>query len=95
MLLPALKELMDTSPELEWRDKISKIAEKTTHVVRVEKCIVRKMGYEFFADMHVEVDPHMTVINAHRIAHEVKDAIRGKLASVKDVLIHIEPARRD
>ena len=61
-------------------------------VARVEKCIVRKMGYHFFVDMHVEVDPQMTVQHAHEIAHVVKDLVRGELPAVRDVLVHIEPA---
>lgn len=92
LLRPAMNELMDTSPELGWRQRISSIAERTQHVIRVEKCIVRKMGYEYFADMHVEVDPNMTVRDAHLVAHIVKDNIRAELPQVRDVLVHIEPA---
>jgi cation diffusion facilitator family transporter len=92
LLRPAMDELMDTSPEAEWREKISDVAASTPHVVRVEKCIVRKMGFEYFADMHVEVDPEMTVRDAHLVAHRVKDNIRRELPQVRDVLVHIEPA---
>jgi divalent metal cation (Fe/Co/Zn/Cd) transporter len=56
-----------------------------------EKCIVRKVGYQYFVDMHVEVDPQMTVLRSHEIAHEVKDKVRGEMPSVSDVLVHIEP----
>jgi divalent metal cation (Fe/Co/Zn/Cd) transporter len=34
----------------------------------------------------------MNVHDAHVLAHRVKDAVRTALPSVKDVLIHIEPA---
>jgi len=34
----------------------------------------------------------MTVQRAHQIAHEVKDKVRTQLPSVRDVLVHIEPA---
>jgi divalent metal cation (Fe/Co/Zn/Cd) transporter len=57
----------------------------------VEKCIVRKVGYQYFVDMHVEVDPQMTVLRSHQIAHAVKDKIRDAKPAVSDVLIHIEP----
>jgi len=60
----------------------------------VEKCLVRKMGYRFYVDMHVEVDPGMTVDRAHAIAHAVKDHIRRAHPAVADVLVHIEPARK-
>jgi divalent metal cation (Fe/Co/Zn/Cd) transporter len=41
--------------------------------------------------MHIEVDPQMTVVRSHEIAHEVKDKIREAMPSVHDVLVHIEP----
>jgi cation diffusion facilitator family transporter len=92
LLKPALNELMDTSPQMEWREQLVKIAAATPEVVRVEKCIVRKMGTQYFADMHIEVDPQMSVEAAHRVAHQVKDNIRLKYPAVRDVLVHVEPA---
>jgi len=92
LLRPALNELMDASPDPAIAERIRHIAATTPGVARVEKCIVRKMGYHFFVDMHVEVDPQMTVQHAHEIAHVVKDLVRGELPTVRDVLVHIEPA---
>jgi len=91
LLRPALNELMDTAPGREIRDEIRRLAETIPGVARVEKCFVRRMGYRFYVDMHVEVDPQMTVLRSHEIAHEVKDKIRDTLPTVNDVLVHIEP----
>jgi len=91
LLRPALNELMDRSPEREVIEQIRKIGENTSGVDRVEKCLARKMGYQYFVDMHVEVDPQMTVQRAHEIAHNVKDKVRSELPAVNDVLVHIEP----
>ncbi len=92
LLRPALDELMDTSPEPAVTERIREIASAASGVVCVEKCIVRKMGYHLFVDMHVEVDPQMTVQRAHEIAHGVKDRVRQELPAVHDVLVHVEPA---
>jgi cation diffusion facilitator family transporter len=91
LLRPALNELMDAAPSHEIIDQIRRIAGDTPGVARVEKCIVRKVGYRYFVDMHVEVDPQMTVRHSHEIAHAVKDKIRDTMPSVNDVLVHIEP----
>ena len=91
LLRPALNELMDTAPDREVRDKIRRLAETIPGVARVEKCFVRKMGYQLYVDMHVEVDPQMTVVRSHGIAHDVKDRIRDAMPVVSDVLVHIEP----
>jgi cation diffusion facilitator family transporter len=94
LLLPAVNELMDRSPNRQVIDQIRQLAETIPGVGGVEKCFVRKMGYQYFVDMHVEVDPQMTVLRSHEIAHDVKDRIRAEIPAVGDVLIHIEPQRR-
>lgn len=92
LLRPALDELMDAAPDPGVVKEIRDIALTITGVAEVEKCLVRKMGYHFFVDMHVEVAPDMTVQRAHDIAHEVKNTIRQQLPIVYDVLVHVEPA---
>jgi len=91
LLLPALNELMDRSPNREVIDRIRTVAEAVPGVARVEKCLVRQMGYQYFVEMHVEVDPQMTVLRSHEIAHDVKDKVRENIPRVRDVLVHIEP----
>ncbi|HEU6447530.1 MAG TPA: cation diffusion facilitator family transporter [Verrucomicrobiae bacterium] len=91
LLRPALNELMDRSPDREIIEQIRQIATRTAGVESVEKCFVRKAGHLLFAEMHIEVDPQMTVLRSHEIAHDVKDKIREAMPNVSDVLVHIEP----
>ena len=93
LLRPAFNELMDRAPDRELIEQIRAIAKSIPGVDDIDKCHVRKMGYQFFVDIHVVVDPQMTVENSHRIGHEVKDRVRTKIPSVRDVLIHIEPRK--
>ena len=93
LLRPALDELMDTAPNPAFTQNIIAIAGTVSGAERIEKCVVRKMGYRYFVDMHVEVDPHMTVQDAHNVAHRIKDEVRAKLPQVADVLVHIEPRK--
>ena len=92
LLRQALNELMDRSPSQEMIDHVREIAHSNPGVDRIEKCLVRKMGYHYFVDLHVEVDPEMSVRQSHAIAHQVKDRIREQIPSVHDVLVHIEPS---
>lgn len=94
LLRPALEELMDTTPDPGVIGEIRGIAGGVEGVDNVEKCLVRRMGWQLLVDMHVRVDPEMTVARSHHIAHAVKDAVRGRLPQVHDVLVHIEPSRR-
>jgi cation diffusion facilitator family transporter len=90
-LRPALSELMDTAPGHHVSNHIRHLAETTPGVARVEKCFVRKMGHQLYVDMHLEVDPQMTVLRSHEIAHDVKNKVREKMPNVSDVLVHVEP----
>jgi cation diffusion facilitator family transporter len=94
LLRPAMDELMDAAPGREVVDRMRRLGQTVPGVAAVEKCVVRKMGYQYYVDMHVEVDPEMTVQRSHEIAHDVKDRIRAKVPAVRDVLVHIEPAKR-
>ena len=91
LLRSTFGDLMDTAPSREIIDQIRQIAATAPGVDRVEKCFVRKAGHLFFVEMHIEVDPQMTVLRSHEIAHDVKDKIRGTMPEVSDVLVHIEP----
>ena len=94
LLRPAMDELMDSAPKTAVMDRIKEIAAAVPGVNRVEKCFGRKMGYQYFVDMHIEVNPQITVLEGHAIAHLVKDKIRAEIPSVSDVLVHIEPGSR-
>jgi cation diffusion facilitator family transporter len=93
LLRPALNDLMDTAPDRKLIEQIRAVARTNAGVGGIEKCRVRKMGYQFFVDLHVEVDPQMTVERSHQIGHEVKDKICAEIPSVRDVLVHIEPLK--
>jgi len=70
----------------------TRAAARTVDGVRdLEKCFVRKMGFEFFVDLHVLVDADHSVREGHRIAHATKDAIQAAYPRITEVLIHIEP----
>ena len=91
LLLPVMRELMDAAPQGELLNQARDTARAVAGVRGVEKCLARKMGYQYFLEMHVEVDGELSVAAAHEVAHRVKDGIRARLPQVRDVTIHIEP----
>ncbi len=91
LMAPALREVMDTAPPKELEESVRAVAATVRGVAQIEKCHLRKMGLDFYADLHVGVDADLTVREGHRIAHDVKDAIRAAKPAIVDVLVHIEP----
>ncbi|MGC9434549.1 MAG: cation diffusion facilitator family transporter [Methanomicrobiales archaeon] len=46
---------------------------------------------ELFADIHIGVDPSLTVDEGHDIARRVRDALITGIDGMEDVVVHIEP----
>jgi len=93
ILSPALHEIMDTAPRGPIVNSVRNAAAAVPGVIEVEKCLIRKMGLDFYVDLHVGVNGSISVHEGHAIAHQVKRAIQQSDARIADVLVHIEPAQ--
>jgi cation diffusion facilitator family transporter len=91
LLRPAVRDAMDAAPPKGLVDEIRGIAEAVPGVRALDQCRLRKMGLEYYVDLHIGVDPTLSVREGHRIAHDVRRAIRTAKPEVADVLTHIEP----
>ena len=91
IIRPALAEIMDTAPPLEIVEKVKELAKAVPEVKDIEKCYVRKMGFDYYVDIHIEVDGALSVTEGHRIAHLVKDALLESKLRIINVLVHVEP----
>jgi cation diffusion facilitator family transporter len=89
-----LHELMDRQADPHLVQQVRREALDVPGVRGIEKLLVRKTGLEYLVDMHVEVDPLMTVQDSHAIAHAVKDQVMRRVILIKDVLVHVEPWKR-
>lgn len=85
-------QLMDTMPDPRLVRQIRAIAADVPGVRGVEKCFARRTGTQYHVDLHIEVDPNMTVRQSHGIGHDVQQAIQTRLDWVAAVLVHVEPA---
>jgi len=92
---PALFEIMDTAPSQEFVNKIIDVSLKVEDVIAIDKCFARKMGLQYYIDMHVIVYGNITASNGHQISHNVKNKLVNSFPNVSDVLIHIEPATEE
>ena len=84
-------ELLDTMPDVAHLDSIRRVALSVPGVLDVEKCYARKTGFQYHVDIHLGVDPRMTVFDSHELATRVRFTIRERLDWIADVLVHVEP----
>lgn len=88
---PVWGEISDEQLYDDLIEEIRQIALKVPGVIDTEKCHVRKMGMVYYVDLHMIVKGDISVMEGHRIAHELKDEIQRQLPEVADVLVHTEP----
>jgi cation diffusion facilitator family transporter len=86
-----MAELLDTAPPPDIEQQVREAAASVAGVIGLEKCFVRKVGFQYYVDLHVVVKGDLTVRTGHAISHQVEDRVRGMVDRVANVLVHIEP----
>lgn len=84
-------ELTEHSADLESIKKIERVLTEEGDIHSWHALRTRKLGGELFADVHVRVEPHLSVQKSHEITERIEGNIRKKLSKPVNVLIHIEP----
>lgn len=90
LIRPALDELLDAVAH-EMVDQVRTVANGIDGVREVEKVFVRKSGSGYHVDMHLHVDPEVSVRVAHALAGKVKAILKSEIPRLTGVLIHVEP----
>lgn len=85
-------ELMDGQPPRSFLEKVTSLSASVQGVHKVHEIRARRSGQYIIVDLKLEIDPHMTVKEAHDICDQVKRCIFDEFDYVGDVMIHINPA---
>jgi len=88
---PALQELVDAGIDDKSR-AVAEIASRVPGVRDVHKVRARRYGGAFSADLHIHVDPRLSIVAGHDIGHAVQDALFAAGIDVTDAVVHVEPA---
>lgn len=92
LLRPAVDDLMDRRIEGDREARILTLCEQVPGVEAIETLEIRRGGREYLVDVHLQVDPGLTVEEGHRIAHRLKDLLMGTSGlPVGRVMTHVEP----
>jgi len=84
-------DLVDTMPPPEFTEAILAVARTVPGVRGIDKVFARKTGLQYHVDLHIHVDPALTVAASHAIGGHVRSMLRAELPWVADVLVHVEP----
>lgn len=86
----AIRELVDTAPSRELVGRIRRTVADTPGVLNGHDLRTRRMAHRILCDVHVQVDPRVTVSEGHYIAELVRRRIVAGHPEVQDVLVHVD-----
>lgn len=90
----ALNTLMGASPGAKMINEINRVCLSVPGVRGCHQCRARRVGSRIFTDVHIYVDPKISVARAHEIATKVESVLKARIADLASVVVHVEPARK-
>ncbi|CAB9544033.1 Cobalt-zinc-cadmium resistance protein [Bathymodiolus brooksi thiotrophic gill symbiont] len=87
----ATKELVDTAIDVEQVEQLRTAIGMISGVNNVHSLRTRKIGHAISADVHVQVDPFLSVSEGHIISVSVERVAKRCLEDLDDVTVHIDP----
>ena len=85
-------ELIDGVKDVNIYNKIFEAVEKVPGAGNPHRVRSRMIGNLYNITLDIEVDPQMTLMQAHEIADAVEKSIENSIDNVYDILVHVEPA---
>ena len=86
-----LIELSEHSADRESIQKIERVLAEAGDISSWHALRTRKLGAELFIDVHVLVDPALSVLESHKICMKIEGKIKKELSRPLNILVHIEP----
>lgn len=87
----SMRELIDTAVNEETLNSIQKTILNIDGVRAVHQLRTRSMRGNVLVDVHVMVDPHLSVSEGHHISEQVYVALNKVHSDITDVTVHIDP----
>ncbi len=91
LIWQSVRELIDTALDSEQVDKIRSKIMRVNGVERVHMLRTRTSGRDALVDVHIQVDPALSVSEGHHIGEKVRDDLIAEIEEIADVTVHIDP----
>jgi cation diffusion facilitator family transporter len=91
MAWESIQELADSSLEQDTVDKMKAVIAKVEGVRNLHMLRTRRMGGYALADVHIQVDPRLSVSEGHQISEVVRYSLINTVKELDDITVHIDP----
>lgn len=88
---PAVDELVDAGAPSAQREQLERLALDVEGVLAAHALRTRYIGSELAVDLHIEVDPDISVADGFAIVRRVKESLLRHGPGVADVIVQLEP----
>lgn len=72
-------------------DEVKRVVDAVPGALDCHNVRTRGTEGEVYMDLHILVDPEMTIRRAHEVAGAVERAVTGRFSQVVDIVVHVEP----
>lgn len=91
MIWRSLSELVDTAVEPAVLEAIKQQAQKVAGVEALHQIRSRTLAGQIYLDLHLIVDPEISVSEGHHIAEQVEVQLKRHNPKIHDITVHIDP----
>ena len=89
------RELTESAIDASTIEQITQIINSRERIHDWHKLRTRNVGREVFLDLHILVDPQLSIIEAHDISESLENAIHEQIVRPVNITVHIEPDDRE
>ncbi|MGE3921021.1 MAG: cation diffusion facilitator family transporter [Gammaproteobacteria bacterium] len=86
-----LRELVDTAVEPITLEKIKEAILQVQGIEMIHQLRTRMMGDNILVDVHVQVDPTISVSEGHFITVRTQKSLLNAVSNISDVIVHVDP----
>ncbi|OUR92085.1 cation-efflux pump [Cycloclasticus sp. 44_32_T64] len=91
LVLSASKELVDTALDARIVEQIKQLILNVHGVRQLHFLRTRKMGETALVDVHILVDPKISVSEGHLVSETVRLSLMSGVENIGEVMVHIDP----
>jgi cation diffusion facilitator family transporter len=91
IFVDAIHKMVDTSCDEETLEELKIIVAAQEGVITVDEIRTRIFGSKMYVDIEIAADKDLALVQAHKIAESVHDAVEDKFPDVKHCMVHVNP----
>lgn len=91
LTMSGAQELVDTGLNADKLEEIQEIINATDGVIAIHELRTRRMGSNVLMDVHILVNPRISVSEGHHIGEIMRLTLLDKVEEISEVIAHIDP----